>query len=667
MPLGPFNRIFRSKHDSNDSVRAPPATFTRSWILVGLAFMIFGAYGLRTEGDAQSIILGALSFVVGLVVLRRARPQQPEIEPMTLAANPNPPILWLSVLVGCIVLFFLTRANVVPGQFRTGVTTHLQFGMLIAGILLLAWGLVGERPRWPRIKRSEGLLVLAVTLIAFAIRLWMLGEAVSIPVSDEYTFAQVAMYLRVDIHYPLLHPIDAGYAFPWLFTYLLHGSLSLFGSTVSSLRLPSAIFGTLTIPALYLLGKHLFNQRIALMAALFLATFPPHVHFSRIALNNVADPFFGVLALGLIARGLHSKRRSDFALGGLALGMTHYFYEGGRLVFPLLALLWLMTNVYPQRRFEPRQLAVGMFAVGALALPIYLAFASTGYSPTPRLDMVAPSPARFDVIASTTVPRNILPEAYVERVAGILLFFVHTLDNSPEFYGGPQPMILTPVAPFFLLGLAYSLLNGRHPGVRLLLIWLVGMVLGLSLIRIGAWTARYVPAFPVIALVIALAIEYVLGVLLHFKYRMKAVFGLILIIGIGQLVYYFGPHLAMYNLQARAWRDYADAYHRAIEYPDNTVVVFVTDDVVWIPYINILKNLWHTDLPIAIFPFQDFTYETLTLMDRDVNYLFFFDREDYATPALVKLEFELEGPYFSPYNVPEEKEFAMYFAPMPTT
>jgi hypothetical protein len=46
-----------------------------------------------------------------------------------------------------------------------------------------------------------------------------------------------------------------------------------------------------------------------------------------------------------------------------------------------------------------------------------------------------------------------------------------------------------------------------------------------------------------------------------------------------------------------------------------------------------------------------------------VNYLFFFDRDNHETPALVRLEFDLDGPYFSPYNVPEEKEYAMYFAP----
>jgi 4-amino-4-deoxy-L-arabinose transferase-like glycosyltransferase len=640
------------------------ATSGRRWaLLAAFGFMIFSAYGLRTEADTTSIILGTLCFLTGIVFLWCSR-TNPIVSDVFDSAEADTPIRIVPVLIGCVVLIYLTRVNAVPDLIRTDVSIHAQFALFVSAILLLAWGPVRWRVLWPLFDRREGILILSVTLVALIIRLWALGDAVSTPLSDEYTFAQVSMNFRVDARYPLLQPFDAGYAFPWLYPYLIYGSLSLFGSTVASLRIPSAIFGVLTIPALYLLGKYLFNRRIGLLAALLLATFPPHVHLSRIALNNVADPFFGVLALGFIARGLQSKRLSDFALGGLTLGMTQYFYEGGRLVFPMLVLLWLITNVFPQRRFEPRQLALGLFMALTLALPIYITLNAIGYSPTPRLDMVAPSPERFAFIEENTQDRNVLPESYMERLVGVLLFFVHTLDNSPEFYGGPQPMILTSVVPVFLLGLGYAILKWRHPGIRLLLIWLGGMILGLSLIRIGAWTARYVPVFPVIALLMALAIEYVLGgALASEKYRGKVVFGLTFVICVGQIIYYFGPHLEMYNLQARSWRDYADAYHRAIEYPPDTVVVFVTDDSVWIPYLNILKNLWETDLPIAYFPIQAFTYETLMLMDTHLNYLFFFNREDLATPGLVRLEFELEGPYFSPYNVPDEKEFAMYFAP----
>ena len=573
------------------------------------------------------------------------------------------PIRWLPLLGAGIGLFFLTHINAAPGLFRTGVTAHVQFALLCGSIILLGWGLTGWRIHWPRFERREGMMVLTITVLALGIRIWALGDVVSIPLSDEYTFAQRAVNIQEDNRYPLLHPFDVGYAFPWLYPYLISGSLSIFGSTVANLRLPSAIFGALTIPALYLLGKHLFDRRIGLLAALLLATFPPHIHLSRIALNNIADPFFGVLALGFIARGLKSKRRADFALGGLALGMTHYFYEGGRLVFVLLTLLWLLTHTIPKRRFEPHQLAAGAMGTLALALPLYLTLAAIGYSPTPRLDMVAPGPDRFAAIAKTTVPRNILSESYLERIGEVLLFFVHTPDNSPEFYGGQHPMILTPVVPVFLLGLSYALANGRNPSVRLLLLWFIGMVLGLGLIRIGAWTARYVPAFPLIALLMALAIYFVLASLAPERWRTPLAFALASVIGIGQVTYYFGPHMEFYNRQARPWRDYADAYLRATAYPPNSDIIFVTNDVVHMPYIVELKRLLKIDLPVTHYLFLEFSYAIVKELPRDVNHIFFVDREDQATPSLIRFEFDLEGPYFSPYNVPEDKQFALYFAP----
>jgi hypothetical protein len=58
-------------------------------------------------------------------------------------------------------------------------------------------------------------------------------------------------------------------------------------------------------------------------------------------LNNIADPLFGTLAFAFIGRGLLHGRRTDFAIGGAMLGLTHYFYEGGRLLYMPLALAWI--------------------------------------------------------------------------------------------------------------------------------------------------------------------------------------------------------------------------------------------------------------------------------------------------------------------------------------
>jgi 4-amino-4-deoxy-L-arabinose transferase-like glycosyltransferase len=128
----------------------------------------------------------------------------------------------------------------------------------------------------------------------------------------------------------------------------------------------------------------LFDRRAGLLAALLLATYPPHIHFSRLALNNIADPLFGVLALALLAAGLRQRSRRALWLGGMALGLTAYFYEGGRLFYPLLTLLWLPALILAYR---PPARLLARFGLAALlvAAPVYLTLAAIGDSPAYRL------------------------------------------------------------------------------------------------------------------------------------------------------------------------------------------------------------------------------------------------------------------------------------------
>ena len=58
------------------------------------------------------------------------------------------------------------------------------------------------------------------------------------------------------------------------------------GQDLNAFRLPTAIFGALTVPALYWLCKHLFDRRTAFVAALVLAALPVHIQMSRVGMNN---------------------------------------------------------------------------------------------------------------------------------------------------------------------------------------------------------------------------------------------------------------------------------------------------------------------------------------------------------------------------------------------
>ncbi|HVY55961.1 MAG TPA: glycosyltransferase family 39 protein, partial [Thermodesulfobacteriota bacterium] len=68
---------------------------------------------------------------------------------------------------------------------------------------------------------------------------------------------------------------------PPLYYSILHCWVSLFGDSEFSVRFPSAIFGSLSILAIYAIGNLLFGRKTGLIAALILATSVFHVWFSQ--------------------------------------------------------------------------------------------------------------------------------------------------------------------------------------------------------------------------------------------------------------------------------------------------------------------------------------------------------------------------------------------------
>ena len=63
-------------------------------------------------------------------------------------------------------------------------------------------------------------------------------------------------------------------------------------------RIPSIIAGTLAIPALYLLGRELYDRRTGLVAAAFGAASPMLIWYSQEARMYAFVELFGLLALG---------------------------------------------------------------------------------------------------------------------------------------------------------------------------------------------------------------------------------------------------------------------------------------------------------------------------------------------------------------------------------
>jgi hypothetical protein len=86
--------------------------------------------------------------------------------------------------------------------------------------------------------------------------------------------------------------ITSWYSFPSLFFKIQSFFILVFGRTQGALRLLSAVVGSLTVIAVFLVGRALFDKSTGLYAAIFLSASNFFIHFSRIGLNNIFDAFW---------------------------------------------------------------------------------------------------------------------------------------------------------------------------------------------------------------------------------------------------------------------------------------------------------------------------------------------------------------------------------------
>ncbi len=619
------------------------------------------AYG---QGVGGGLLLAVMGGVLLSGALRAGRPVGSFPAPTSGPLTPERSH-WRVAALGVLALALLAEVN---GQalglgLLADMSPHGQFVLLVGGMILLIGGLGGLSwpGRRPAARRQEVWLLLGITAAALILRFWRLGETVRVLV-DELNFILPTLSALDGHEVKLLQPFSGMIPFPSIYPYWQAGGVALIGRGLGGFRAASAVIGALTVPALYVLARALFDRRTALLAALMLLTFPPHYHFSRIGLNNIADPLFGTLALAFLAQGLRTNRRVYFALGGAALGLTQYFYDGGRWLFPALALFWSgLGSLWWRPRPSRRGLMVAGLAAVVVAVPIYYTLVGIQWPLTGRLGVSGLNAEYWQRLATGAGMQQ-----QFERLAATLLIYVHQPENT-VFYGGDTPLILPVLIPLFLLGITVVVRRWREPGPWLLLSWLVGTSLGNSLLVDSAAASRYVVIFPALTLFMAVGIRWAVPLLWpgrSARWHQLAMMALAAAVTITQAAYYFGPHLRLYNRQVRPNMDGVDAMIRSVDFPPGTRLFLVSDDVN-VAYAGGALALMTDHLDVEGLSPRQVTASLLATLPGDVDYAFYVEPTDVSTPELLRERFpHLEPPARTPYaDVPPERAFVLYYAP----
>ncbi len=324
-----------------------------------------------------------------------------------------------------------------------------------------------------------------VIIVAFGLRVAGLNTLPRSLSLDEAVDGLDALQL---IRLPWLTPfLQNNFGRETLFFYLQGLALQLYGISIFSLRISSAIAATLTIPLLYIVGQRLVpdnscpddsgqqsaasrkpaewggGRLISLLAATGLAVSYWHIYFSRVALRAILLP---LLLLALIwcfwwgwylpplkGRGV---RRGWLILAGFLLGLTFYTYLAARLLPIFFSLFFfaelLRSNSNRLTKTMDFLLFVGTAAV--IAMPLLLYFQQNPQALSSRTQAIS-------IFAGSTPVETLWDNSRA-------LLQIHFLGNT---WLGQWPALDLLSAVGFLLGLLLCLYHFRKPVCLFLLLW----------------------------------------------------------------------------------------------------------------------------------------------------------------------------------------------------
>ncbi|GIW05328.1 MAG: hypothetical protein KatS3mg060_0133 [Dehalococcoidia bacterium] len=265
---------------------------------------------------------------------------------------PEPSTLRRRLLGGGLTLAVLVALW--PVFVRAGRIPILRDAMIwLAGLLAIA-GILGvvdviRRGRLPTVRGRRWLLDAGLVLIPMTLAALLTFPTLADPyfsaIGDEYAFWEFARDLaRGTAHDPFTQAGVYG-NHPVLSSYLMAGTIRLFGFDQVGWRAASALSLVVAAGALTVLGRLALNRAAGIVAGVSLAAAHPLLAYAHTGYNNIQAVPLTILALVF---GLAGRRLGSLAfafLGGIVAGFGWYtFYTSRIAIAALLALLVLQPG-----------------------------------------------------------------------------------------------------------------------------------------------------------------------------------------------------------------------------------------------------------------------------------------------------------------------------------
>jgi hypothetical protein len=319
--------------------------------------------------------------------------------------------------------------------------------------------------------RRTWLALGGLLLAALLLRIVALGRIPANLGGDEGT--QALLGLKI-LEGRLGNPFATGWYSVPNFSFLLYGiTMRIVGATITGARLLSVLAGTLTVLTTWGLGRALGGRRVGWVAAIVVAFFAYHVHFSRLASNQVFDPLIATVVFWALAPVVRGQRSADWRWGvaGIVSGFGWYLYFGARWVTVMVVLVVLWRVLSEPRFLQRHRRGLALFVAGWLvvALPLIFWYLAHPADLTARYNAVS-------IFASGWLEREV--ELTGKSAFALLLqqawkaVTAFHLTSDPTFWYRPErPLLDFVLSALMLVGMIAAVLRWRWPSRGLTLLW----------------------------------------------------------------------------------------------------------------------------------------------------------------------------------------------------
>lgn len=205
----------------------------------------------------------------------------------------------------------------------------------------------------------HGLLLIAITLLAAALRFYKLGEW-SFWIDEIYTLEDARETM---LAFPTFQPLSE---------ILVGSALRLLPVGEWSARLVPALAGIATVPALYALVRRAFGAAVALLAALLLAISPWHIEWSQNARFYTLLLLFYTLAQFFFFDWVESGRLRDLLLACLSLAFATFERVTALFFLPVAVAYLAALSLLPFQKVALRRVRqLAWFALPVIAYGLF--------------------------------------------------------------------------------------------------------------------------------------------------------------------------------------------------------------------------------------------------------------------------------------------------------